>query len=74
MKNNLGSEPKGAEEYLQQQQNLYLVFIDFRKAFVTVWHAALWPTMRKYSISANLVRTNDQLYDKATSAVKLNCS
>ena len=30
--------------------------------------------MRKYSISANLVRTIEQLYDKATSAVQMNGS
>ena len=28
--------------------------------------------MRKYNISANLVHTNEQLYDKATSAVQMN--
>ena len=39
-----------------------------------VWHAALWATMRKYNISANLVRTTEQLYDKATSAVQMNDS
>ena len=51
------------EKYLQHQQNLYHVFIDFKKAFDRVWHAALWATMRKYNISANLVRTIEQLYD-----------
>ena len=30
--------------------------------------------MRKYNISANLVRTTEQLYDKATSAVRINSS
>ena len=30
--------------------------------------------MRKYYISANLVRTTEQLYDKATSAVQMNGS
>ena len=60
------------EKYLQHQQNLYHVFIDFKKAFDRVWHAALWATMRKYNISANLVRTIQQLYDKATSAVQMN--
>ena len=30
--------------------------------------------MRKYNISANLVRTIEQLYDKATSAVQMNCT
>ena len=56
------------------QQNLYHVFIDFKKTFGRVWHAALWAIMRKYNISANLVRTNEQLYDKATSAVQMNGS
>ena len=62
------------EKYLQHQQNLNHVFIDFKKAFDRVWHAALWATMRKYNISANLVRTIEQLYDKATSAVQMNGS
>ena len=62
------------EKYLQHQQNLYHVFIDFKKAFDRVWHAALWATMQKYNISANLVRTTKQLYDKATSAVQMNGS
>ena len=59
------------EKYLQHQQNLYHVF---KKAFDRVWHAALWATMRKYNISANLVRTIEQLYDKATTAVQMNGS
>ena len=32
------------EKYLQHQQDLYHVFIDFKKAFDRVWHAALWAT------------------------------
>ena len=35
---------------------------------------ALWATMRKYNISANLVHTIEELYDKATSAVQMNGS
>ena len=30
-----------SEKYLQHQQNVYHVFIDFKKAFDGVWHAAL---------------------------------
>ena len=37
-------------------EDLYHVFIDFKKAFDRVWHAALWATMKKYNISANLIR------------------
>ena len=62
------------EKYLQHQQNLYHLFIDLKKAIDRVWHAALWATMRKYTINANLVRTIEQLYDKATSAVQMNGS
>ena len=62
------------EKYLQHQQNLYHVFIDFKKAFDRVGHAALYATMRKYNISANLVHSTEQLYDKATSAVQMNGS
>ena len=56
------------EKYFQHQQNLYHVFIDFKNDFDRVWHEALWASIRKYNISANLIRTTEQLYDKATSA------
>ena len=57
------------EKYLQHQKSLYHVFVDFKKAFDRVWHAALWATMRLYNINDNLIRTIGCLYDKATSAV-----
>ena len=44
------------EKYLQHQQDLYHVLIDFKKAFNRVWHAALWATMKKYNISRNLIQ------------------
>ena len=56
------------EKYFQLQQDLYHVFIDFKKAFDRVWQAALWATMKKY-ISTNLIRVIKNLYYKATSAV-----
>jgi sorting nexin-29 len=62
------------EKYLQHQQDLYHVFVDFKKAFDRVWHAALWATMRLYNINANLITVIEHLYDKATSAVYFNGS
>ena len=62
------------EKYLQHQQDLYHVFIDFKKAFDRVWHAALWATMKKYNISKNLIKVIKNLYNKATSAVLFNGS
>ena len=62
------------EKYLQHQQDLYHVFIDFKKAFDRVWNAALWATKKKYNISTNLFQVIKNLYYKATSAVLFNSS
>ena len=62
------------EKYLQHQQNLYHVFIDFKKAFDRLWHEALWATMRKYNVSASIIRAIENLYDKAQSAILFNGS
>ena len=61
-----------SEKYFQHQQDLYHFFTDFKKAFDRVWHAALWATMKKYNISANLIRVIKNLYNKATTAVLFN--
>ena len=61
------------EKYLQHQQTLYHVFIDFKKAFDRVWYEALWATMRKY-INASIIRAIENLYDKSQSAVPFNGS
>ena len=62
------------EKYLQHQQNLYNVFIDFKKAFDRIWHEALWATMRKYHINVSIIRAIKNLYNKAQSAVLCNGS
>ena len=62
------------EKYLQHKQDLYHVFIDFKKAFDRLGHAALWAAMKKYNISTNLIQVIKNLHDKATSAVLFNSS
>ena len=62
------------EKYLQHQLNLYHVFIDFKKAFYRVGHAAQWATMRKYNINVNLVSAIEHLYNTAISALQMNGS
>ena len=57
------------EKYLQHEQSLYHVFVDFNKAFDRVLHAALWATMRLCNINDNLIRTIECRYNKTTSAV-----
>ena len=60
--------------YVQHQQDLYHVFVDFKKVFNRVWPVALWATMKKYNISINLIRVIKNLCDKATGAVLFNSS
>ena len=53
-------------KYLQHQQDLNMhVFIDSKKAFNRVWNAALWATMKKYNISANVIKVIRNVYDMA---------
>ena len=61
------------EKYLLHLQNLYHVFIFFKKAFDRVWHEALCATMRKY-INASIIQAIENLYYKAQSAVLFNGS
>ena len=56
------------EKYLQHQQSLHHVFVDFKKAFDRVWHAPLWATMKPY-INGSLIRIIECFYNKTTSAV-----
>ena len=60
------------EKYQEHQEELYHVFIDFKKAFDRVWHQALWATMHKYNINKNLIALIEELYNNATSSVYLD--
>ena len=60
------------ERYLHHQQDLYYIFVDFKKAFDTVWHAALWATIDHYNINAYTIRIIQNLCDQTSSAVYLN--
>ena len=60
------------DKSLQHQQDLYHVFIDFKKAFDRALHVALWATMKRNDNSTNIVRVTKNLYDKSTSAVLFN--
>ena len=55
------------EKYLQHQQDLYHVFIDFKTSFDTIWHAALWETRRSTTSASTLADSSKNLYDNVTS-------
>ena len=45
-----------SEKYAQHNKLLYLVFIDFKKAFDRVWHKALWSFMKIFNIKLKLIK------------------
>ena len=57
------------EKYSQHHQDIYHVFIDFKKALDRVWHDAQRNTMKKYNMGQKLINIIKQLYAKASSAV-----
>ena len=58
------------EKYLQHQQDLYHVFMDFKKCL----KCSFVGNHEEVPISAKLIPVTKNLYDKATSAVLFNSS
>jgi hypothetical protein len=59
-----------AEKYTElQEHELYLVFIDFKKAFDRVPHEVMWRIMEHYGMQPKIVALLRELYNRAESAV-----
>lgn len=50
----------------------YHIFVDFKRAFDRVWHAAPRATKRLHSIDENVIRVIQHLDDNVNSAVYFN--
>ena len=57
------------EKYTEDQKPLYHIFIDFKKSFDRIWHAALWDTMKRLNINTILIKVIQSLYEKTISAI-----
>ena len=57
------------KNYTEHQKPIYHLFIDFKKTFDRIWHAALWDTMKRFNINARLIKVIQNLYEKAISAI-----
>ena len=86
MKHTWDSEPEGAqlivnwrftlrrlsEKYAEFGKYWYVCYIDFQKAFDSVWRARLWHTMRFLGYSDKIVRVLQALYENTMSAVRVD--
>ena len=61
-----------SNKYVQDNQGrLFTCFIDFRKAFVTVWHDGLFFKLQQLGVNGNFLLTLKDIYRKTQCAVKI---
>ena len=60
-----------AEKYEEFGKELYVCYIDFRKAFDSVWRKGLWRVMRHYGYPEKIVRILENIYRETFSAVRV---
>ncbi|XP_072025435.1 uncharacterized protein [Amphiura filiformis] len=60
------------EKYLEKKKDLYCCYIDFEKAFDSVWQEGLWKALGFFGFSSKIIRLLKALYQKSTSAVRVN--
>ena len=55
----------------EHQQSLYMCFVDFKKAFVSISHDKLWVTMMGMGYPIHLIDLLAKLYKKQLAKVKV---
>ena len=59
-----------AEKYSEHGKDIYVCFVDFQKAFDSVWRRGLWQAMRHLGYDNKLVRILESMYRGTCSAVR----
>ena len=60
-----------AEKYTDFSKDLFVCYVDFKKAFDSVWRIGLWKVMRRLGYPEKVVRLLESLYRGTFSAVKV---
>ena len=55
----------------KSKSKLYTCFVDFRKAFDTVWHQGVYQKLSQANITGNFLETLKDMYNKTECAVKI---
>jgi len=60
-----------AEKYTDLSRDLYVCYVDFRKAFDSIWREGLWKVMRSLGYPDKIVRILESLYHITVRAVRV---
>lgn len=60
------------EIYLNSKLKLYCAFVDFKKAFNTIWRCGLWVKLIQHGIEGNVFRIVHQMYQNVKTCVSDN--
>ena len=60
------------DKYLSENKKLYFCFMDFRKAYDSIWQQALFKKLSGYGVSTNSVSLLKNMYEKTKLSVKLS--
>ncbi|MEE9190592.1 MAG: reverse transcriptase family protein [Candidatus Neomarinimicrobiota bacterium] len=60
------------DQFFNHRKKLYCVFIDFEKAFDTIWRKALWHKLIQQGVSGKILQVIHNIYQNAKSTIELN--
>lgn len=60
------------EALARPKGKIYILFVDFRKAFDSIWHSILWRKLHMAGISSQIIRVLNSLYHNANTQIKIN--
>ena len=59
------------KKYLSENKKLYFCFVDFRKAYDSIWREALFKKLLGYGVSSNFVSLLRNMHEKTKLSVRL---
>ena len=60
------------DSYSNQNKKIYACFVDFRKAFDSVWRTGLFFKLIKNNMSTNFIKLIQNMYEKTSNHLKVN--
>ena len=59
------------EKYFEHGKDLYVCYVDFQKAFDSVWRKGLWQVMRHLGYDNKIIRLIESMYRNSVSSVRV---